>query len=185
MRGIKNFKANIIMKKIILYILFATSFFCCKGQQIPIDIKYQDILVFAFKKNNSGIIKYIGKIYGTSKNENLEIESNINTEVFNTNNNIGIAQRWMGYGSHYIHKNYTFVQQKDTMSIECRCGEEINYFLKNIAFQKGKFKLEITPKKIKISGNQIQVPKEVQNLLFKNSYMPNKKPVFQDAYFKI
>lgn len=84
------------------------------------------------------------------------------------------------------------------MSIKCKCGQERNYFLKNLKFQKGKFNLSFDfSKKYNeqatkyqsqvnyILGNQIKTHKELQSILFRNSYVWGEdNSEFKDIYFK-
>jgi hypothetical protein len=103
----------------------------------------------------------------------------------------------MNYGYEYGIKIHTFVKKKDTMNIKCYCGQEYNLYIKNLEFKKGNYELNFDygrkynqqTKKYErveniVSGSQIKTPKEIQNILFKNIYVPRDKATRQDFLFK-
>jgi hypothetical protein len=141
----------------------------CKAQNTIVESKSNDILIFNFKEDNIH-----------------PLLDNFNTPLYHNNKLIIFKQKWQSYGTGYIDKYYYFLNKaKDTMHIRCDCGQERNYYFKNFEFKKGYYKLEIKelPKE-RLSGSQIQTPKEVQSILFKNAYVPPDEPVQRDVYFK-
>ncbi len=187
------------MRKLFLFLLTFLFLQSCKGQNIIVDLeKNKDILFFGFNNENVNLVNPTKKNYSLDTKKYWETNPKLNTEIYNKNKSIIFSQKKTGYGSTYLDKEYSFIQNKDTMSIKCKCGQAVNYFLINIKFQKGKFELNLDfPRKFNeqtkkyesqinyILGNQIKTSKEVQNILFKNSYMWwESKGEFKDFYFK-
>lgn len=174
------------MKRIIFILTFIIFTFSFNYQKKIIECKKKDLLIFEFEKNN------------TTKNNKLILKDNgKNIMVYNKNNFILATQLWLGYGSGHFDKKYSFIVNKDTMNIECECGQERNYYFKNLDFKKGNYELKFEfPKKYNadkkkyenetkyILGSKINMNNEMLNVLFKETYVPNKKPIFQNVYFK-
>jgi hypothetical protein len=156
------------MKNFVLYIVIGLITTSCKSQQRIIDLESKDIIIFNFKDDTVG--------FSNNKyNESIII-----------NCNVVITQNWSGYGSHYFKKEYNIVKQQDTMNIKCFCGQERNYYFKNIEFKKGIYELEFKISDYNINGTQIIAQKEQQNILFKNAYPWGESGDrdFRDTYFK-
>jgi hypothetical protein len=186
------------MRKIVY--IFAIIFFVisCDAQKTIVETKSKDILVFGFNHDNVNLINIPESFYIPDKKIYHTIDAKYNKEVYNKKGLLVLTQNWTGYGSHYIDKKYSFIQNQDTMSIACKCGQEQNYFFRNLEFQKGKFELSFTfPKKQNVQtnkyesqinyilGNQIKTPQEVQSVLFKNSYIWwETKGEFKNIFFK-
>ncbi|MDN3674489.1 hypothetical protein QWY99_15720 [Flavobacterium branchiarum] len=175
------------MRKIALA-LFIAFFFSCKAQKRIIETKSKDVILFNIEKSFFSILnnKYNQKVYGG-------------------NDFLIFTQNWSALGYNYFNKEYSFTQAQDTMNIKCNCGQERNYFFKNLEFKKGNYELRIdfpqryndSEKKYEpqikyILGKQIRVPKEVQQILFQNFYIrwndvdnpiKSKDLYFKDLYF--
>lgn len=155
------------MKKILFYYFIVMITTSCKSQQKIIDLKSKDILVFNLYNDS---IHFINSNY--NQNTNL------------SNHNIMITQNWSGYGSHYFNKEYIFYKDKDTMNIKCFCGQERNYYFKNLGFKKGNYELKFKMPKKSTIGSKIETAKEVQDIIFKNTYVSDENPTQKDKYFK-
>ncbi|MET3047018.1 hypothetical protein [Flavobacterium covae] len=172
------------MKKIIQ--IFVITFFVisCKAQKIVIETRSKDILVFGFNDENIKLINKPESLYIPDKKTYKSFDTKHNTEIYNKQRILVISQNWSGYGSHYLEKKYSFIREKDTMNIKCKCGQERNYYFKNFTFKKGYYELSFTYSKDKIFGSEIKTTKEIQNTLFKNSYVSDENPTQKDKYFK-
>ena len=158
-----------------LPILIYLSIYSCKAQN-GIDIKKEDIFIFAFK--------------------NDKVRS-IHNVVYSKNNFIISSQKWsqedMGYGN--FRKHFKFVHNKDTMNVEFS-SQYKNLYFKNIMFKEGYYKLDYLSNNYEkrkkmlstpIKGNQIESPKEVQHILFNNAFIDataNPETTFKNTYFK-
>lgn len=154
------------MRKVFVCLFVCLFSQSCQSQKHIFDIKNYDIMLF--KLNNDEVL--FAKKY---------------TEALVTKNNFYLTtSRWklLGgpYGSYYILLN----SKNDTMNLKCYCGQEENLFLKNLPFKKGNYELSFKRSNEKKLGKEIKMPKEVQNILFKNAYVSPKKPVYQDVYFR-
>ena len=83
-----------------------------------------------------------------------------------------------------IEKYYSFIKQRDTMNISCRCGQERNYYFKNLGFKKGNYELKFNIPKESTIGSKIETAEEVQNIMFKNTYLSDENSTQKDKYFK-
>lgn len=136
-----------------------------------VDLKKQDVLLFEVSKND---IKLLYR------------------ELYSKNNFIIGSQEWIELiGRSYFNRRYFLIQNEDTMNIKCYCGQEWNLYFKNLDFKKGNYELTFTYPNLVysvnfISGSEINTPKEIQNILFKNAYpwweYGNRD--FRDMYFK-
>jgi hypothetical protein len=152
-----------------LYLLIYLCLYSCKAQNIIVESKSNDILIFNFKEDDIHLLL-----------------DKFNTPLYHNNKLIIFKQRWRGYGTAYIKKYYYFLyKKKDTMHIECNCGQERNYYFKNLEFKEGyyKLRLEELPEE-NILGSRIKTPIEVQSIFFKNTYVPPDEPTQRDIYFK-
>ncbi len=180
------------MRLIIYVILVGFTFSSCSAQKV-VNLKSKDVLVFNFKTDDVRLAKFYAKVYNQDGTYKETIESSENEEISNKENLV-ITQEWkpMGYG--YYQKKYSFILDKDTMNISCKCGQFQNYYFKNLDFKKGNYELKFDfiekydeeTKKHKpqikyILGNEITTSKEVQNILFKNTYENSAQ---QDKYFR-
>ena len=171
------------MKKIILYLILGL-FTTCKAQ-VEVNSKQRDILVFQTLTDNVKYESIPVKEYIPDKKKYLKFKRNSNIEVYNKEKLIVISQSWSSYGSNHFNKYYSFIKDKDTMNITCECGQESNHYFKNLKFKKGNYELSFQLNKEKILGKQIKTPKEVQDILFKNSYIWwDVKGEFKNLYFK-
>ncbi|AZA76556.1 hypothetical protein EG347_02950 [Chryseobacterium sp. G0186] len=184
------------MKNILIIITINLIFTSCNAQK-AIDTSSKDVLVFEFINENITLAKYYSKVYNRDNSYKKTIEASENKEIFNDHNISIITQEWKTIGSKYYQKKYTFIQQKDTMTIHCNCGQERNYYFKNLPFKKGNYNLSFDiPKKYNretktyekdikyIYGSGITAVKEMQNTLFKNAYIPSNEQTKRDLYFK-
>jgi hypothetical protein len=164
------------MKKAVCLLVFIYLFiYSCKAQN-RIDIKKEDIFIFAFK------------------NDNVILGQRV---VYSKNNFIIFSKKWgsedMGYGN--FKKHFKFIQHRDTMDLEFS-SQYNNLYFKNFIFKKGYYKLDYLPnnyqkRKNMLSthsrGSRIETPKEVQHMLFKNAFIDataNPETTFKDTYFK-
>lgn len=160
--------------------------YCCKSQSKNVNIREKDILVFNFEINDC--IKGINPIERISipgKGE-FNIQTNNLYEFYKKNKMIIMFQEWDNdqMSPSRFSKKYSFVRQKDTMTIKSRCGQERNYYFKNLIFQKRNYELSLKETNEKKLGKKIKTLKEIQDILFKGAYVSDKKPIFQDVYFK-
>jgi len=141
--------------------LIVLIFFSCQYKQVGQNIKGHDIIMFTLNEKES--------------THNISFLFNLINEIIQVDNDyVLIKQKWLGYGSKYISKEYTFAKDKDTMNIECRCGQEINYYFKNLVFRSGNYKLTFQRPKNQILGNEIPTSNKLQNTLFENVYVPQE-----------
>ncbi|MFV0531967.1 MAG: hypothetical protein ACK5MD_11105 [Flavobacteriales bacterium] len=171
------------MRGIAYIILTIFTLSSCSAQKI-INAKSKDVLVFNFKKENVILTKFYAKVYNQDGTYKTAVESSENREVNSKGNFSIITQDWQALGNHYYQKKYSFVLEKDTMNISCKCGQERNYYFKNLEFKKGNYELKFEIPNNRIKGSEIETSKEVQKILFKNAYVPNETPTQQDKYFK-
>lgn len=154
------------MKKIFVYLFMYLCIQSCHAQKHIFNIKSYDIILLELNNNEVLISKKYTETLWSKK------------KIYLT------TSRWrlLGgpYGSYYVLIN----SKKDTMNIKCYCGQEENLFFKNLPFKKGNYELTFKTPKEKIFGKKIKTAKEVQNVLFKDTYVSDKKPVYQDVYFK-
>ncbi|ELY2018563.1 hypothetical protein SL053_002493 [Flavobacterium psychrophilum] len=180
--------------------IFVIMFFAIssKAQKTVIETRSKDILFFGFNDENIKLINKPESLYIPDKKTYKSFDTKYNTEIYNKQRILIISQNWSGYGSHYLDKKYSFIKEKDTMNIKCKCGQGQNYFFKDLQFQKGAFELSFyfqkkyneQTKKYEsqinyILGNQIKTPSDAQNILFENAdYEMLRKPKFKNLYFK-
>lgn len=182
---------------IFIYTLITNLIFTSCNAQKSIDTASKDVLVFEFTHENITLAKYYSKVYNRDNSYKKTIEASENKEIFNKNNISIITQEWKTIGSKYYQKKYTFIQQKDTMTIHCNCGQERNYYFKNLPFKNGNYNVSFDfPKKYNketktyekdikyIYGSGIIAVKEIQNILFKNAYISSNERTKRDLYFK-
>ncbi|MDN3674487.1 hypothetical protein QWY99_15710 [Flavobacterium branchiarum] len=172
------------MKKITLTLFITLILFSCKAQKRIIETKSKDVILFNIENSFFSILN-----------------NKYNQNVYSGNDFLIFTQNWTALGYNYFNKEYLLIRAEDTMNIKCNCGQERNFFFKNLEFQKGNFELIIdysdrynnSTKKYEnrekyILGKQIRVLKEVQQILFQNTYSrwydidnPIKS---KDLYFK-
>lgn len=153
------------MRKTIIYFLFNLLILSCSAQKNIIDAQKKDVILFNILTDK------------TSLYSDFFIYNNGNFNV--TMNN------WHTIGSRYGKYNYTFIKnEQDTMNIRCFCRQEYNIYIKNLEFKKGHYELKFEMPKNKILGSDIETPIDLQKILFKNTYVPDEKPIQKDKYFK-
>lgn len=107
-----------------LYLLIYLCLYSCKAQNV-IDIKKEDIFVFAFK------------------NDNVILVQNV---VYSKNNFMVSSKKWgaedMGHGN--FKKHFKFIRHRDTMDLEFS-SQYNNLYFKNITFKKGYYKVGYLP----------------------------------------
>lgn len=155
------------MQKKMLYlmkILLLLTMFSCKAQDNIINMKSKDFHIFYFLDKNVHLL-------------NADDVS----EIYNSDGLICLTQEWAPYGSRYIKKKYSFVQDVDTMNITCYCGQERNYFFNKIRFEKGDYELNLDYdySKREIIGSDIR-RENTPHLFLKNVYTPKEKNTQQD-----
>lgn len=185
------------MKNVIYIILICFVSISCRAQKI-IETDSKDVLVFEWENDDVQLAKYYTKIYNEDNTYKATVETSANKEVFKDKNINIITQEWKDYGYSYFDKKYTFIQQKDTMNIYCKCGQFRNYYFRNLEFKKGNFDLnfdfgtqyneqtkryEMIRPSI-ILGSQIENSKDIQNILFKESYFFEEESSPKNLYFK-
>ncbi|AZA98650.1 hypothetical protein EG359_03065 [Chryseobacterium joostei] len=180
---------------IFIYVLIITLIFTSCNAQKVIETTSKDVLVFEFISGNIQLAKYYSKVYNQDNSYKKTVEASENKEIFNNKNISVVTQEWKPMGSKYYQKKYTFIQQKDTMNIYCKCGQEKNYYIKNLEFKRGNYNLNFelpkdnkenkaSEKDIKyIAGSEIINVKEMQKTFFKNTYSPSNEPTKRDLYF--
>lgn len=169
------------MKNVIYILLISFVFTSCKSQTI-IETKSKDVLIFEFKNDNIKLARYYTKVYHQDGTYEAIVEASANKEIFNKQNISIITQEWQAIGSNYINKRYSFIQQKDTMTIKCICGQERNYYFKNLEFKKGNYELNFNSPKMKIQYQEIDSLNRVKNIFFKNTYVPEEELSIRDLY---
>ena len=182
------------MKNILIIIVINLIFTSCNAQKV-IETTSKDVLVFEFISGNIQLAKYYSKVYNQDNSYKKTVEASENKEIFNNKNISVVTQEWKPMGSKYYQKKYTFIQKKDTMNIYCKCGQEKNYYIKNLEFKRGNYNLNFNlPKNNKenkasekdikyIVGSEIVNVKEMQKAFFKNTYSPYNEPTKRDLYF--
>lgn len=144
----------------------------CFAQNIKfdtIDVDRQDILVFNFIEHDISLVEFA---YGTIC-------------IYKDKNMIGLRNRWRGYGSSYIDKKFMFTQGCDTMRVAINCGQNCNFYFRNMEFRKGDFNIRIADKydpNTLIKGEDISCDIYLNNLFLKNAYRDYQ--IKEDRYFK-
>ncbi|WP_106915684.1 hypothetical protein [Chryseobacterium aurantiacum] len=175
------------MKNILIIVIINLIFTSCNAQKV-IEATSKDVLVFEFIDGNIQLAKYYSKVYNQDNSYKKTVEASENKEIFNNKNISIITQNWKPMGSRYYQKKYTFIQQKDTMNIYCKCGQEKNYYIKNLEFKRGNYNLSFDNKESQngikyITGSDIITMKEMQKTLFKNTYVPSNETTKRNLYF--
>ncbi|MEG0928935.1 hypothetical protein [Chryseobacterium sp.] len=175
------------MKNILIIVIINLIFTSCNAQKV-IEATSKDVLVFEFINGNIQLAKYYSKVYNQDNSYKKTVEASENKEIFNNKNISIITQNWKPMGSRYYQKKYTFIQQKDTMNIYCKCGQEKNYYIKNLEFKRGNYNLSFDNKASQdgikyITGSDIITMKEMQKTLFKNTYVPSNETTKRNLYF--
>ncbi|WP_298545898.1 hypothetical protein [uncultured Aquimarina sp.] len=171
------------MKRIIIYCLILLITSSCKAQSTVIDLDSKDLIVFEFNYKVE-LAKFYTKVYNEDGTFKKEIESSENKEVYNKQKTIIITQEWQGYGSRYFDKKYLFIRNQDTMAISCNCGQEANFYFKDISFQKGHYELQFEQPKLTIKGSEL-ADKNLNKLILKNAYIrEGNSTVIKQAPFK-
>jgi len=153
---------------LLVYLFSSLLLYSCKAQNpYTINSRNKDIIIFEI--NTKKIKNKYSDIY----------VSNYSIEMVNHSENED-----MGYSKFKYFKYFSFINKKDTMNIECQCVQKHNYFFKNLDFRRGNYKLNFERKKEKLFGRKIVTQKEVQNILFKDIYISDKKLTSQYVYFK-
>lgn len=161
-------------KKIILIVelLLLLAILPCRAQDTIIDLKSKDIHIFNFSNKSVSLRNTHGVC-----------------ELFNKDGLICLTQEWFPYGSDYINKTYSFVQEADTMNIHVNFGQEAYFFyLYNIEFKKGDYELTMHDwsKEDLIRGKDICTNHYCVNILFERVYgqiQTNSESKFNDIYF--
>lgn len=174
---------NIFQYVLIINLIFPS----CNAQKV-IEATSKDVLVFEFINGNIQLAKYYSKVYNQDNSYKKTVEASENKEIFNNKNISIITQNWKPMGSRYYQKKYTFIQQKDTMNIYCKCGQEKNYYIKNLEFKRGNYNLSFDNKASEngikyITGSDIITMKEIQKTLFRNTYVPSNETTKRNLYF--
>lgn len=174
------------MKKLkLIYLFISIIFQTGKSQILEFETKSKDVLVFQFNTNNVSLAKSYEKVYNKDNTYKATIEASVNKEIFNKDKLIIILQNWTGDGMMKTSdKKYVFTNNIDTMNIICKCNQLKNSYIKNLKFKKGNFKLNIFLSKKIVYGNEIKTAKEVQNFLFKKTYVSTENTNEQNKYFK-
>lgn len=188
------------MRKLI-YLILILFFNSCSGQKALLDFKQKDIYVFNFVKKNIKSIPPKEKVSirraSTSNNIDFNIELNTSEEIYNDKNNIIQTQKKeTNINTNYFEKKFSFIKDKDTMNINCVCGQNRNYFFKKVKFIKGDFELHVNfPKKYnklkkiyeeKIPyrfGKDIKASKELKALVFQEGKNEKTKIKFEKIKF--
>lgn len=153
---------------LLVYLFSSLLLYSCKAHNTDtINSRNKDIIVF--KIDTKKIKNKYSDIY----------VSNYSIEMVNHSENED-----MGYSKFKYFKYFSFIHKRDTMNIECQCIQKHNYYFKNLDFQRGNYKLNFEIKKEKLFGRNVITQKEVQNILFKDIYVSDKKFASQDAYLK-
>lgn len=87
-----------------------------------------------------------------------------------------------------LHKNFSFYKGVDTMIISVKCGHDINFFIKDMPFEKGIYNINILDYNFKLlKGDAIITNKYLKEILFINSYYFNydrKRSSFKNLFWK-
>jgi len=161
---------------VLIFILFLVS---CKTKQIILGVKNNDIYFVETKEKNVVVL----------------------FSIYNKNN-FFIQKR--GRSRDMVprfKKGITLIQKTDTMQVLCFCGQEKNYYFKEIEFKKEVYfvsflndspHVSVNKSVYEITGEKIKTPKSVHNVLFKNTLIHKPKEgyshenlSFKDIKFKV